>query len=157
VTWVHGDGITFLVAATMVFTGMTLTLDDFTEVLLSPSQVSMGCLCQFSLMPLIAAVLSRLLKLPPDIAAGMILLGSAPAPPPPQQPRRAAHATRWTHPAALDPTAGGEELSKQVIDLELMRPGPPQVLPRRNLVEPHHAHRARRRGALRPPPPPPSY
>jgi len=61
----------------------------------------MGCLCQFSLMPLIAAVLSRLLKLPPDIAAGMILLGSAPAPPPPQQPRRAAHATRWTYPAAL--------------------------------------------------------
>jgi len=78
VTWIHGDGITFLVAATMVFTGMTLNIEDFVQVLKNPGQVSMGCICQYTLMPFLAYLISRLLKLPADIAAGLILLGSCP-------------------------------------------------------------------------------
>ncbi|KAJ1494886.1 bile acid:Na+ symporter family protein, partial [Baffinella frigidus] len=43
-----------------------------------PTQVSMGCICQYTLMPFLAYLISRLLKLPADIAAGLILLGSCP-------------------------------------------------------------------------------
>lgn len=39
VTWLSGNAITYMVGATMVFTGMTLTMEDFTKILQRPSQV----------------------------------------------------------------------------------------------------------------------
>uniref|UniRef100_A0A7S4KWW9 Uncharacterized protein n=1 Tax=Guillardia theta TaxID=55529 RepID=A0A7S4KWW9_GUITH len=78
VTWLQGNSITVAVGATMVFTGMTLTIDDFVRILKDPAQVSMGCLCQYTLMPILGVFISKFLKLPKDIAAGLILLSSCP-------------------------------------------------------------------------------
>ena len=76
--WLKGDMITAFVGATMVFTGMTLEVDDFLKILRQPSQVLLGFLCQFTIMPGLAYWISRLLNLPTDIAAGLILLGCCP-------------------------------------------------------------------------------
>ena len=78
VNWLHDEGITACVGATMVFTGMTLKPEDFVRILLQPSQVLCGCLCQYTLMPSTGYALVRLLGLPKDSGAGLILLASCP-------------------------------------------------------------------------------
>jgi len=78
VTWLGGDAITFCVGATMVFTGMTLTVEDFTKILQRPSQVAMGFLCQYTIMPFFGFWITRLLALQPDVAAGVILVACCP-------------------------------------------------------------------------------
>ena len=78
VTWLQGDGVTICVGATMVFTGMTLDTDDFVRILQQPSQVAMGVMCQYTVMPLAGCVIARVLQLQSDVAAGLILLASCP-------------------------------------------------------------------------------
>jgi len=78
VTWLRGDGVTACVGATMVFTGMTLDTADFLRILQQPLQVAMGCMCQYSLMPTMGWLIAKVLGLPKDIAAGLILLASCP-------------------------------------------------------------------------------
>ena len=74
VTWLQGHGVTICVGATMVFTGMTLDTDDFVRILQQPSQVAMGVMCQYTVMPLAGFVIARVLQLQSDVAAGLILL-----------------------------------------------------------------------------------
>ena len=62
----------------MVFTGMTLTVDDFAKILQRPSQVAMGFLCQYTVMPLTGYYITKLMCLTPDIAAGVILVSCCP-------------------------------------------------------------------------------
>ena len=78
VTWLQGHGVTICVGATMVFTGMTLDTDDFVRILQQPSQVAMGVMCQYTVMPLAGCVIARVLQLQSDVAAGLILLASCP-------------------------------------------------------------------------------
>ena len=58
--------------------GMTLSLDDFKEVLKQPKKVAIGVLAQFTIMPLIAFGLAVGFRLPPEVAAGVILVGCCP-------------------------------------------------------------------------------
>ena len=58
--------------------GMTLSVDDFKEVLKQPKKVAIGVLAQFTIMPLIAFGLAVGFKLPPEVAAGVILVGCCP-------------------------------------------------------------------------------
>lgn len=64
----------------LVMFGMGLTLDwkAFATVFARPLEVSIGVLCQFLLMPLIAWGLVRLFRLPPELAVGVLLVGCCP-------------------------------------------------------------------------------
>lgn len=58
--------------------GTTLSVADFHRVLQMPTGVVIGLVCQFTLMPLTGYVLAYSFGLPPEIAAGLILVGSSP-------------------------------------------------------------------------------
>jgi BASS family bile acid:Na+ symporter len=59
----------------MFFMGLTLKVEDFKRILISPKPVFIGVFAQFLLMPLIAFLLSVVLSLPEQLAAGLILVG----------------------------------------------------------------------------------
>lgn len=58
--------------------GMTLRWEDFSHVFLRPRDIVLGLAAQFGCMPLLAFLLCRLFRLPPDLAMGVILVGAAP-------------------------------------------------------------------------------
>lgn len=59
--------------------GAALTADDFKGVVRAPKLVLLGVACQYTIMPLLAVVLTKLFALPPEVAAGVILIGAAPS------------------------------------------------------------------------------
>jgi len=63
---------------TMFGIGAVLQIEDFKRIVQRPGIVLIGCSAQFSIMPLGAFALARLFALPPEIAVGLILTGSAP-------------------------------------------------------------------------------
>ena len=65
-------------ALTMFGIGAVLQVEDFKRIIAKPIIVLIGSAAQFSLMPLGAFVLAKLFRLPPEIAVGLILTGSAP-------------------------------------------------------------------------------
>lgn len=67
-------GITF----TMLGMGMTLTFDDLKEALAMPKELFTGFFLQYSVMPLSAFFISKILNLPSHYAAGLILVGCCP-------------------------------------------------------------------------------
>lgn len=62
----------------MFVMGLTMKKEDFKVVLKRPKDVFIGCLAQFAIMPLVAYGLSVLFKLPPELAVGLVLLGTCP-------------------------------------------------------------------------------
>ena len=76
-TWI-GSYIILLLGIIMFGIGMTLSASDFKEVFSHPKKVLIGVLAQFIIMPLTAFALAKLLGLPPEIAVGVILVGSCP-------------------------------------------------------------------------------
>ena len=58
--------------------GLTLTLPDFALVVKRPLPILIGVIAQYVIMPLIGLGIAVLLQLPPELAVGMILVGSAP-------------------------------------------------------------------------------
>lgn len=58
--------------------GMTLKTDDFVEIVKRPKLVLVGLLAQFTLMPLIAYLLTVVFNLDPLLAIGVILVGCCP-------------------------------------------------------------------------------
>ncbi len=65
-----------LIQAVMFGMGTQMSLHDFAGVARQPWPVAVGLLCQFTIMPLVGYSLAVLFKLPPEIAAGMVLIGS---------------------------------------------------------------------------------
>lgn len=63
----------------MVGMGAQLSLKDFEHVLKAPKAVAIGVACQFTIMPVIAFVLVRTFAFSPEIAAGILLVGSSPS------------------------------------------------------------------------------
>ena len=58
--------------------GLTLNPNDFRIVFSRPKDVVTGCLAQFTIMPLLAWILTKIFSLPPDLALGVILVGCCP-------------------------------------------------------------------------------
>jgi BASS family bile acid:Na+ symporter len=58
--------------------GMTLSLDDFKRILMRPRAVVAGVGAQYVIMPLLAFVIARALRLSPELAVGVVLLGCCP-------------------------------------------------------------------------------
>ncbi|WP_301860302.1 bile acid:sodium symporter family protein [uncultured Megasphaera sp.] len=59
--------------------GMTLHASDFKLVVQRPREVLIGCVAHYTIMPALAYGLVLALHMPPEIAVGMILLGSCPS------------------------------------------------------------------------------
>lgn len=58
--------------------GLTLSPQDFRIVLSRPKDILIGCLAQFTVMPLLALALSWAFALPKELALGVILVGCCP-------------------------------------------------------------------------------
>ena len=72
------EAITPLLGVVMFGMGLTLTPADFARVVKRPRSVAIGIVLQFLLMPFIAWVLAFVFALPPELAAGLILVGACP-------------------------------------------------------------------------------
>ena len=70
--------ITILLGVIMFTMGLTLSIDDFKEIFKQPIKVIVLALAQYLVMPIIAVSLVFLFNLPPEIAIGVILVGSSP-------------------------------------------------------------------------------
>lgn len=59
--------------------GTELSLKDFANVLRMPKGVVVGLVCHYTIMPLVGFTVARLFHFPPEIAAGIILVGCCPS------------------------------------------------------------------------------
>ncbi|QHT72038.1 bile acid:sodium symporter family protein [Rhodocytophaga rosea] len=59
--------------------GTAMSLEDFAGVVKMPKAVLVGLICQFSIMPGLGFTLANVFDFPPEIAAGIILIGCAPS------------------------------------------------------------------------------
>ncbi len=73
-----GCGMKWFFALTMFGIGAVLKPEDFRRIAERPWIVLIGSVGQFTIMPLGAFVLAKGFRLPPEIAVGLILTGSAP-------------------------------------------------------------------------------
>ena len=67
-----------LLGVIMFGMGMALRLEDFKIVFSRPKDVIIGCAAQFTIMPLLAWVLSRVFSLDEALAVGVVLVGCCP-------------------------------------------------------------------------------
>lgn len=58
--------------------GLTIKMGDFQVVFSRPKEILIGCLAQYTVMPFLAWILAVVLKLPEDLALGVILVGCCP-------------------------------------------------------------------------------
>lgn len=72
------DYMNWFFALTMFGIGAVLQVEDFKRIIARPTIVLIGSVAQFTIMPLGAFVLAKFFRLPPEIAVGLILTGSAP-------------------------------------------------------------------------------
>ena len=70
--------INYLLGVVMFGMGLTLNLRDFKIVFSRPKDVIIGCLAQFTIMPLLAWTLSRAFSLDEALALGVVLVGCCP-------------------------------------------------------------------------------
>ena len=62
----------------MFSVGVTISIDQFKLVLERPKDVFIGALGQFTIMPIVAFLICKLMNLPPEISIGVILVGCCP-------------------------------------------------------------------------------
>ncbi|MFC5447806.1 bile acid:sodium symporter family protein [Paenibacillus aestuarii] len=75
----YKNAISPLLGIVMFGMGLTLSTADFREVFRRPKDVAIGVIGHYLIMPTIAYVLAIVLKLPPEIAVGVILVGCCPS------------------------------------------------------------------------------
>lgn len=78
VSFIKTSYVNTLLGIVMFGMGLTLKLSDFKIVFSHPKDVVIGCLAQFTIMPLLAFFLTRLFGLSPELAVGVILVGTCP-------------------------------------------------------------------------------
>lgn len=59
--------------------GTAMSFQDFVNIVKMPKGVIIGILCQFTIMPLVGFGLVSIVGLPPEIAAGVVLVGCSPS------------------------------------------------------------------------------
>ena len=70
--------INYLLGVVMFGMGLTLNLRDFKIVFSRPKDVIVGCLAQFTIMPLLAWLLAKAFQLDEALALGVVLVGCCP-------------------------------------------------------------------------------
>lgn len=68
--------ILIIIQAVMFGMGTQMGLRDFVGIVQMPWGVFVGIFCQFTIMPLVGFALTKLFHFPPEIAAGVVLIGS---------------------------------------------------------------------------------
>ena len=76
--WIQTSWINYLLMLVMFGMGLTLKLDDFTIVFKRPKDIVIGCVAQFTIMPLLAFFLGKAFGLEAGLMAGVILVGTCP-------------------------------------------------------------------------------
>ena len=76
--WIDTWTINPLLGVIMFGMGLTLSPKDFKIVLSRPKDILIGCLAQFTVMPLLAWGLTQVFSLPKELALGVILVGCCP-------------------------------------------------------------------------------
>ena len=76
--WIDTWTINPMLGAIMFGMGLTLSPADFKVVLSRPKDILIGCLTQFTVMPLLALGLTWAFSLPQELAIGVILVGCCP-------------------------------------------------------------------------------
>jgi len=77
-TWIDTRAINPMLGVIMFGMGLTLSPQDFRVVLSRPKDILIGCLAQFTVMPLLAFGLTWAFSLPKELALGVILVGCCP-------------------------------------------------------------------------------
>lgn len=68
-----------LIQLLMFGMGSSMSVNDFAAVVKSPKGVAIGVASQFVIMPLLGFTLASITNFPPEIAAGIILIGCSPS------------------------------------------------------------------------------
>ena len=77
-SWIDTWSINPLLGVIMFGMGLTLSPHDFRIVLSRPKDILIGCLAQFTVMPLLAWGLAWMFALPKELALGVMLVGCCP-------------------------------------------------------------------------------
>lgn len=78
VSFIKTSYVNTLLGIVMFGMGLTLKASDFKIVFSHPKDVVIGCLAQFTIMPALAFLLTKLFRLSPELAVGVILVGTCP-------------------------------------------------------------------------------
>jgi BASS family bile acid:Na+ symporter len=62
----------------MLGMGLTLTFKDFQRALSNPKQILTGVTLQYTVMPTLAFIISRIAQLPIDMTIGLCVIGACP-------------------------------------------------------------------------------
>jgi len=65
-------------ALVMLGLGLGLKMDDFKRVITNPKDFTIGIICQLILLPIVAYILVLILRLPLEIAVGLMIISAAP-------------------------------------------------------------------------------
>lgn len=77
-TWIQTGWVNYLLMIVMFGMGLTLKLEDFKLVFTRPKDICVGCIAQFTVMPLLAFGLGKVFGLDAALLAGVILVGTCP-------------------------------------------------------------------------------
>ncbi|MCK5831638.1 MAG: bile acid:sodium symporter family protein [Methylococcales bacterium] len=77
-TWFQGSFITYGLGVVMLGMGLTLTVQDFKNILIYPRLILVGVVLQYSVMPFAGLALATYFELPKMMAVGLILVASCP-------------------------------------------------------------------------------
>lgn len=76
--WIDTAWINYLLMIVMFGMGLTLKFSDFKIVFTRPKDIIIGCVAQFTIMPIIALLLGKMFGLEAGLLAGVILVGTCP-------------------------------------------------------------------------------
>ena len=76
--WIKTSWVNYLLMIVMFGMGLTLKLEDFKVVFTRPKDIIIGCIAQFTIMPLLALLLGKIFNLDAALLAGVILVGTCP-------------------------------------------------------------------------------
>ena len=76
--WIQTGWVNYLLMIVMFGMGLTLKAGDFLILFRKPKDILLGCLAQFTIMPLLAFLLGKIFGLETGLLAGVVLVGTCP-------------------------------------------------------------------------------
>ena len=72
VSFIKTTYVNYLLMIVMFGMGITLKLEDFKVLFTRPKDIAIGAIAQFTIMPLLAFLLSLAFRLPPELAVNLL-------------------------------------------------------------------------------------